>query len=399
MGPDYLEAAAVPAAPVFDHARLAISTAEGLWILKNVEQEGKVVPFLHRVDRNAAGTDIGTPLGTLRPGSAALDIAYHLGGILMSTATDMEKLLVNDASTAFVPITIHFYDSRAGFGTVGSPLGSVNPDESPYRFLGVDRDFLYIGGDKRVWVYDVVNGGLHPWLEDDYASNGGAFQSIVWTNDGTDDVILLGHWDASNLLKQKTELEGSGTEGEHWLESNYFDFNLPSEQKVLSHVTVFTDGINAGETWSVDVETDDGSWVEVATFTDADALSVKKRLGTLQQGYRFRYRVRWDHSGGTENPPSHLKGIIFHGIQGELVRRFQLTIDGKTFRNVEGAQLRSDDVETWLDTLAENEAVVVFNDEFGKDTAVAYNVKVDGVTISREDGDEFVAQVVLTEDT
>jgi hypothetical protein len=158
-GPDYLENVAAATGP-FDPLvfRTAVSSSEGVWIVKNVEQEGQPTPFLTRVDRTQDGTNIGVAMGTMQPGIVALDLQSHNGGVLLSTTPDVDALVRNEyASLGSPEIVIHHFQKT--FGTVGSILGP-NPSDSPYRFIGVDRDRVYLGGMMSAYAYDVVRGGL-----------------------------------------------------------------------------------------------------------------------------------------------------------------------------------------------------------------------------------------------
>jgi len=198
------------------------------------------------------------------------------------------------------------------------------------------------------------------------------------------------------VIQQPTMAEGGGTVT-HALESNYFDFNVPAEAKTITHVTLMTDGVGAGETWTVQLETDDSAFATVATATSSTDNTAKQRLSTVKTGFRFRYKLIW--AGSDISNPSKVKGIVFHALQGEMVTQWALSIDGTEFLNVENQKVRPDDVLTYLETIAGTATVVTFVDEY-RTTSSSHNVKVESVTIERTAPQEIdSAQIILTEDT
>lgn len=376
--------------------RTAVSSNEGVWIAKNVEQEGKPTATLTRVDRNTQGTNIGNPLATLPQGKAVIDLTYHLGSILMSTSADLIRVFGNDESSyGHIPIDIHFFTENTGLGSVGSPLGGPDPDDTVFRFMGAQADRMFLGGHDHVYVYDAVRGGLHPWLYDSSAS---PFLSVFSTVDGATEVLLYSR-EGGAFISTPTAFTADNGDG-HVVESNWFDFNIPSEQKTITHVTLITDGVGANETVSVYVQNqEEGGWVLQGAWTDADNNTAKKRVTTANQqtGYRFKYWLQWEISTGTATPPTRIKGVMFHAIEGEMVTQWRLTIDGKQFRNVEGQVVRPETVRTALETYAAEQAVITYSDEF-RPTATTHNVKVEAVQIEGDTPDDFTATVVLTED-
>jgi len=401
MGPDMateITANATDPTNPRDALRLAVASSEGIWIVKNVNQEGVPTPFITRIDRTNDGTDIGIPVSSLPPNTMVLDLAYHLGGLVLSAATNMQRVFDNDISASGYPTITLYSLIGESLAVIGSPLGGVNPVEAPYKFLATDEARLYFGGNLSVWVYDAARGGVHRWAKNTYAqAAGGTFMSMVFTTDSAgDEVQQFSHYGSSIVLQQPTKEEGGGTVT-HSLESNYFDFNIPAEQKTITHVTLMTDGVGAGETWTISLETDDGAFASVATATSTTANTAKQRLSAVKTGFRFRYKIVW--AGSDIATPSKVKGIVFHALQGEMVVQWALSIDGTEFMNVENLRVRPDDVLTYLESIAGTATVVSFVDEY-RTTSSTHNVKVESVTIERTAPQEIdSAQIVLTEDT
>lgn len=372
--------------------RLAVSSTEGIWIIKNVEQEGVPVPFLTRVDRNQQGTDLGIALGTMMTGQFALDMQYHLGGLLVSASTHTQRIIENDFDADIAEVTIFHYRGQQGFGTVGSPLGP-DADDFPWKFCGVSGSTVFLAGHDRVWAYDSVLGGLHPWAD---LPSSGMVGSIVQTTDSNGDPSwMIRSYASSSYVYVKPIAREASASATHQLFSNYFDFNLPAEPKSLTHVTLMTEGMVAGEDYLVYGRVDGGAWTLLASFDETDDITQKKRVASVLTGYRFEYRIDYT-TNADRSSPAELKGVILHALQGELVASWDLVIDGKEFRNVEGQLIAPDDVRTWLETLAGLEYPVVFVDGWAGDTQ--HNVKVDRVRFVAETPDEFQCVVRLTED-
>lgn len=395
LGPDYLSSIDTSASPRLvekNLVRLAIPSSEGIWIIKNHEQEGLPIPSLTRVDRNQQGTNLGIPLGDMMTGQLAIDMQYHLGSVLVSASTEVQYLMANDfADTA--EVTIFHYRGQSGFGTVGSPMG---PDASdfPCWFVGVYGPTVLIGGVYRIWAYDSVNGGLHPWQE--LQNGAGPAVSAVQTTDDAGVPV----WQIRQHLQSAAVYERrlgyyADTGQTHRIESNFFDFNLPAEPKSLTHVTLMTDGLDANETIDVFAKVDGGNWTQVASFDNTNAKTEKVRVDTVLTGYRFEYRLDYTTSA-SQSTPVEIKGIIMHALQGELVTSWDLVIDGKEFRNVEGQLIDPADVKAWLKSLAALEYPVTYVDGWDGDSS--YNVKVDRVRFVADTPDEFQCVVRLTED-
>lgn len=401
MGPDWLNDVTAndgANALIRDYStRLAISTAEGIYIVKNVEQEGVPTATLHRVDRSNNGTDIASPIGTFPPGFVVLDITYFLGSIIVSGTSDVEQVVTNNVSSRYPGITL-YHVTGGSMGSIGSPLGYENPDEAPYKFAGTFEGKLFIGGQQKLWMYDPIRGGLHPQFSVAQAGEPGrvvTFVTETFTSGGDD--ILMAITDEGYHYDQERYDGPDNDSNTRQLDSNYFTFNIPAEQKTITHVTLITDGIQAQETWTVSVDTDDSGFTSVATFTNTDGNTTKKRI-TPETGYRFRYRIAYDIQGNSTTP-SRVKGIVFHALQGELTAQWRLEIDGKEFRNIENQVVDPDTVLSNMETVAVDETVQTFVDEF-KTTSSTHNVKVQSVSVSRSESAEIDSiEVVLVEDT
>jgi hypothetical protein len=395
-GWDYLSTMASPADSIIEREwgfTTGISTAEGVYLVKNVVQEGLPTPFIYRVDRDNAGTDIGTPIATLPPGTVVTNIFMHLGSLILCATSDHVKLLQNDISAYGHAQTTFFNLSNDSLGTIGQTLGP-NPDETVHRFLGAIGPRLYVGGTKRIWVYDGVRGGLHPLIDDQVSATTGTWGSMVNTIASATDVLQFFHDDSAGLRLRWLADEGGNTIT-HTLESNYFDGNLPGELKSVVAVTLMTDGIKANETWTVSLSADDAAFASVATYDTDNDTTVKKEFVTAVEGYRFRYKLAYTASADV-SAPSAIKGIIFWMVPGEVVTQWRMRLDLTESLNLQNQKQSVDSMQTSLETLGANLSLVSFVDHY-RATDTTHDVRVHQVSLVKETADEGMVDVTLIE--
>ena len=140
-----------------------------------------------------------------------------------------------------------YHLTQGSLGTLGTPTGN-NPSEFVFKLLFAEGPLLYIGGHENIWAYDAVRGGIH-MLHDANLTNG-HFHSGIMGPDGP----YFAHGndvDQQKLIKlphsKATDVWGTAPS----IESNYFDFSIPGEKKWVTEVTLMTDGIVSGETWTI----------------------------------------------------------------------------------------------------------------------------------------------------
>ncbi len=373
--------------------RLAFASAEGIYLVKNVIQDGLPTPFIYRVDRDNAGTDIGTPVATLPVGTIALDIYVHLGALIIACTTDIWRFMKNDISNNGNMQTVFYHWANNSLGTIGSPLGP-NPDESVYRFLGSDVGHLYIGGTQRVWVYDAIRGGLHPLFDDQASMANGVWSSMINTDLSGQEVLQFFH-DGGAGRRLAISKDEAGNVMTHQLDSNYFDGGLPAEQKSIVSVTLMTDGLVANETWTVTFSADDAAFGSAITFDTDDAKTTKQNLGTPLVGHRFQYRLAYTASADVSTP-SVVKGIVVWMVQGEFLQQWRIKLRMMDSANIGNKVVRADTQQTNLEALSTNQAIVTFIDAYRK-TAATTQVRVQTAVIDKSSTNEGEVDVVLVE--
>ncbi len=395
-GMDWLDSIASPAAVNLSKwsCRLALPTTDGIFLAKNIITDGSVTPWIYRIDRDALGNVIGTPIATLNPGSVILDMAWHQGNLMMASTSDLGRLGMNDATATAPRVIFHTWNGKSGIGVVGAAQGN-EPDEMVFKFLMSDQEKMFIGGTTRVWAYDAVRGGVHPMF--DVGQTEGHFHSgFTWSFGWT-----FGHGGDSgsgDLYTLPYSGAAPGTPG-YFLESNFFNFSLPGEYKTIVEATIMTDGIQPFETWKLYLGTDDGNETLEASWTSADANTSTKPVTKL--GVRFDYRIEYDASQSVASP-SKLKGLVLRAISGRLVPFWKLLIDGAAINNFQNEMQRPQDVFDFFVTLRDNNDIVTFVDQYegySRAETTSYSVKVQGVSIKKGDPKDSMIEVVLVRTT
>jgi hypothetical protein len=392
-GPDLLDNMATATNRILIDAqcRLAMSTAEGVYIVKNEEQEGVPMARVFRVDRDNAGNDIGKPVTSLPPGVLALNIYYHLGSLLILATSEASAAIVNNSDAKHIKTTLYHFTNNQ-LGVVGSFNTLRAADESVVQICGANEERVYLAGEKRLWVYDAVAGGLHPMV--DLSDTEYRIVQVFETTDSAGNPVLLGLKDFGQLVWIETQ-DGTDTGETRYLESNYFEFNLPNETKSIVDVTLMTDGIQANETWTLKVKADDAaSFTTVASWTSTDANTTRKNLATPLSGHRYVYRLEYSTTGAIA-APSRVKGLVFRAVSGEFVRVWQLLLD-VTDSSHGGQRRRPDSLFTGLQTLGATQAPVAFVDNYAQ-SQLSTSVRVQAANLIKSSPNEGVARVVLIE--
>jgi hypothetical protein len=411
MGPDFLDEADFAGTnPLFlRNVKLAMSTPEGIFYVKNTRQGGQPQPFVFRVDRDAAGNFIGSPIATLPSGSVALSIAYHLGSVIITASPDWQVIRDNDTNEAEIVL---YHITQGSLGVLGSPLGGRSAlDETPYALLGSQGNLLYLGGHKRLWIYDAVRGGLHTaWTWGTELANGAyVAMANVLDSAGVGALIFLG---SDRIARTKVErvadpdlVTNFGDDETHYtLESNYFDGGVPLENKRLNKVEILFDPATANQLFTIQVSVDDGAFADTTINDAADynmtggyAIGWVNAIGRL-----FRYKIIYETKTAVK---SAIRAIMVSFNTGEMVREWTLQLDGASLLNIQNELIDEADFTSNMSTIGRDSDVMVLVDNYNTTKSVDYTaaakqvtVKVMEVSISKEKPSEPVVQVVLRED-
>ena len=378
--------------------RLAVGTSEGIYYVKNTYQKGQPQPWVFRVERDAAGNIISTPIATLPTGRLALSIGFAAGTPMIITTNEWDAALENTTNYTTEVWSI--------FGGTLGLLGKIyarDPDdfsdetvtETVALFLGTDGDLVMFGSTGGVWGYDTIRGGLHK-LYDSLPAHGAEHSYLHLEGEG-----LVQHGESTVANVRGTfDLPTSalGTDDDTMtLYSNWFDFNLPGEDKTITSVRTVTDetGNAATNQWRVYIIEDDGT---VNDISHNHVNTQEQETASLSiTSERFRYRLMYETTSASAKPAA-LTRVIVEAETGELVQGWQLTIDGTQFINVENEPQDPLDVfDSWV-TLGQNSAVISFEDNFeayDRSEKTTHTVKIQAVQIQKSEPGESTVQVTL----
>ncbi len=406
LGPEFLRGMAhSDGAEVIKGAEidLMVGTPEGLYYVKNVYTAGQPTPYVFRVDRNAAGSWIVNPIATLPVGSVALNIAYHFGSIVVATSPDWRGVMKNVANFEIVL----YHVTQGGMGALGSVLGGRNElDESPFKLLRADGPYLYFSGDKRLWVYDAVRGGLHVAFEFPSVPGGGAWSDMAQVENSTGEILNIYTRRDRYALQKISKVNDPDTvtnfgddETHYVLESNFFDGNLPMELKELTKVKLMFDKLDGDQEWTLQISADEGAFADVLVTSTAGVVAEASLSGTI--GYQFRFKLIYQTK---DTNRFGLKGVLVTFTTGEMVTEWDMLLDGSELLNVDNKLQDEGVFYTAMNTLAGTEAVTTLVDNVTQqeqnvsDGATAEKVKVVAIEIVKDKPGESVVRVVLRED-
>jgi len=347
----------------------AIATSEGIYYVKNVLNGGQVEAWVFRIDRDAGGTDISTPVAVLPPGTMALDIGWHIGSVVITATPDWQRFLTNDATNVGHARVVIYHITQGQQGVLGMPLGE-DPDQTPFKILGSDGTILYLGSHKQVWAYDAVRGAIHPWLTDPSPAAGVYYDMTRTYRVGTDESAFL-FYKHQRFLNPEDEYGtdpntvasfGDPPAETYVFESNEFDFGLAEENKTLETVTMIGDySMTTSQKWTLFISVDGGSWVEVAEMSAG--AKTQNLFGLVTDGRRFRYKLVYE----TLSSDPHRFGmnrLLFKAESGEFVPVWSLIVDANELRNVNNVKQNPQEVfEAW-ETLMTTKQPVTYVDSY-----------------------------------
>ena len=343
----------------------AIPTSEGIFYVKNVFEGGLPIAKVYRVDRDASGSYILTPIGTLPKGQVAINIAHHLGSILISTVPNYHRAVVNADDQK---VTVYHVTGKS-IGAVGSPLGGTNIDESPLWFLGTHNEMLYLGGRKRLWSYDGRVGAFHTVHVESatkYTDHGSGFTAMA-TVEGTDGAGLLFMHTSQDGLSAAPYLELlvedsliTTSDDTAFVTSNWFDFELPMEEKTIYEVFYDASDIRTDSTVLIQVSADGAAFATVATVLHTSDETIRQAVITPITGYKFQYKLVFSTDTVTSSAePGRVYSVGFAAFGGEMVDVLQFTIDGKESMNLENLVQVPSDVYDLMAALRDSKEEIV----------------------------------------
>ena len=392
--------------------RHCIGTTEGVYYMKNIWAAGGPQCWVYRVERDAAGNIFSTPLATLPVGNLGLSLGWVLGTPIILTTDDWAHALGGESGAETGPFTTQLWSL---FGGTQGVLGSFNYQEPTaytidravtgvYSILGTFRGGVVLGGSDFIWVYDPVRGGAHSLFkvqpQDKHNYN-------FAVNADNDRVIL----DDDYFLHPRggydyPESDFGGIENNtYYVYSNWFDFNLPGEQKTITGIKTRITDYNQRATAKYVLDLFDSDAAKITGFPTGiahDHFCDNQELETTglsltSERFFYRLQYRTDTGTGSSAPPG-LVGVWFTAATGEVVQGWQLTIDGTEFLNVENEEQVPEEVfDAWV-TLGQTEAAVTFEDNFesyDREDKTSHTVRIQGVQVQKAAPGEAYVQVTL----
>ena len=382
----------------------AITTSEGIFYVKNVFEGGLVVSKVYRVDRDASGEYILTPIGTLPKGMVAINITEHLGSILIATVSNFFSA-VNNADDQRVTF---YHVTDRNIGAVGSPLGGTNIDETPVWFLGTVDEQLFFGGRRSIWQYDARVGAFHEFKEQTgtkYTDHGGGWFQMAAVDSTTGPGLLFLHCSQDGTgatpyeLLLVTDRRVTTDPDNAFVTSNWFDFDLPMEEKSIYELYYDMSNLRDDSTIVIAVSVDGGAFTTVATLTGGVSADTARIPITPIRGFKFQYRATFStDTDTTSSEPSRLLAVGFSAHGGKMVDVIQFTIDGNETCNIENNVQVPYDVYTNLKTLRQDEtefSVVHTMADLEADVTVTDTYLVASVLAKKEKAYEGQYEVVL----
>lgn len=385
----------------------AISTSEGIFYVKNVSEGGLTVAKAYRLDKDASGSYILTPLGTLPKGQVALNLTLHLGSLLVSTVPNFHRAVVNNDDQR---VTIYHITGKS-IGAIGSPLGGTNIDESPVWFLGTYNEMLYFGGRRRLWMYDARVGAFHVVHEESatkYTDHGSGFTQMasVLLTAGAGMMFMHTSQDATSAapyLEVLTEDSLITTANDTaYVVSNWFDFDVPLEQKSVHEIFYDTSNLRTNSTILIQLSADGGAFATVATLTGGTSPNTARiPVSSPVTGYKFQYKLVFSTDTVTSSAePSRLYSLGFAAFGGEMVDVIQFTIDGKESVNMENDVQIPSDVYNLMATLRATKTEVSVTHSYKSDLAddlVTNTYRVTSVTGRKESPYDGMYEIQMVE--
>lgn len=411
QGVDALNGAAIPAAPLFfkGQLRLAVSTPEGVFIVKNTRQAGNIVAWVTRVMKDAAGNYIGAPIATLPVDEMAMSALYHMGQLVVTATPMPDTALINTAGNPG-EVFVYFL-GEGGMGALGSVLGQGTSIDMPFNLLGSVGPRLYLGGRSRIFVYDAVAGGLHPVYAagvDD--GNQGTFSVMFNGKDVAANSNVRGFLAGDRMLLQETRGSDGASIAAHTdstpysLESNYFDGGLPMEEKVLTKAklimeTPSVDGGGQQQRWHVYISADDGAFTKVLETNENTGQSYYEDDFEIT-GRSFRYKLTFT---SISNVVAALRSLMLTMAAGVPVLEYELILDGSEFLNVDNEVINEEAFYDSMIALSTTNTLVNFVDNYQEQTqdsadATPIRVKVQFIEIIKSKPGESLVRLVVRED-
>ncbi len=180
------------------------------------------------------------------------------------------------------------------------------------------------------------------------------------------------------------------------LESAWFDFGHPLEDKTIVAVDIDTEKLTTNEQWTLFLrKDDDAAWTQVAAHTNEDFASYE--LATPITGKRFRYKLAYE-TKSLSTSPGAFRALKINALSGDVTQAWTVEIDATESLNLENEVIDPEDVYDDLMTLAADLDVVTFKRfKPNSDTEETYDARIARVELEEDSEGEFYARAVLVD--
>jgi hypothetical protein len=223
----------------------------------------------------------------------------------------------------------------------------------------------------------------------------------------SDGCLLFLDSGAGRLFKSEKELDPDivtafgDDKTNYTLESNYFDMNLPMEIKEITKVAVMTDAAATTERqeWTVQISTDDASFADVLTHSGVAQYAEAAVAAGVHRGRLFRYKLIYQTKDIVKRA---LRVVLVTANSGEMVREWDIMLDGSSLLNVENVPIRpAVFAEAMRATAAKEQSLTVVIDyqdvDDSADTSETVVCKVQLCEIVKEKPDEAMVHLIIRE--
>jgi hypothetical protein len=236
--------------------------------------------------------------------------------------------------------------------------------------LGTHNEMLYLGGRKRLWMYDGRVGAFHAVHVESatkYTNHGSGFTAMATVASTSGAGLLFMHTSQDGLAAApyfELLVEDSlitTSDDTAFVTSNWFDFELPLEEKTIHEVFYDASNIRADSTVLIQVSADGGAFSTVVTVTGGVSVdTIRQAVATPITGYKFQYKLVFSTDTDTSSPePGRVYSLGFAAFAGEMVDILQFTIDGKESMNLENLVQVPSDVYDLMATLRDTKEEIV----------------------------------------
>jgi len=391
-----------PAGGLFDPLALreAVVGDDGVYYVKTITgtSRGDPQPVVYRFSTDGV-TDFTEEITRLPVGTIVLNCYWHLGSLLLLATPDVTAALANAQQ---IRCALYHVTNRIP-GAIGYFDGELSPSTvTVAHFLGSEGPLVWLAGNTGMYVYDAIRGGVHRARQSlqnmvamGLAKDAGNNPVRLFV-EGLFAALNLAYWQPIAFVDALADYDTAFTA---FLETNYFDFDLPDETKQLLSVVLETDTLTSGDgVYTVKYSLNDAAFVSAGTMTAGTRTTFDLSASSLT----FRnLRLRLEYVPSLANSdPASIKSVLIRTAGQDFVRVWDMMLDGESAVNAGNEPIRPTVAFDAIDGLAATNAAVVLIDGFRSgevDDSSTHRVRVVSAEIGKGTLSESQIRVQLVE--